>query len=434
MRLVSAKAIACVIALGGLPVLAVQTTAQTYNQPAPAPTIPQAAGKARAATTAAPQMTPAFRAAAGPVQKALEVKDFATARAGLGAAEAAATLPYEKYVVSKFKLQVATNINDVAGQETAIDALIATGQADPVELPSMYFFSGNFAYLKNDFAKASTQFEQAVKLGYDKNDIQIKLADSYLRTNRLDQAFAIARQQIAARKASGQPVPDGWYSRPAAAAQKAGRRDDMFEFLAARLENNPSPENWRNTTAVYRSSVKADKGLALDAFRLMSATNSLKSRDDYFEYAAVASDSALPGESYKAYQAGLNAKAFTSTDTVFTALGGREKAKAIADKASLAKSEADAAKAATGNVALGAADGYLGHGDYAKAATLYRLALQKGGIDAATASTRLGIALAMSGDKAGATAAFGTVTGSRATLARLWTIYVNGRGGAAVTG
>ena len=45
------------------------------------------------------------------------------------------------------------------------------------------------------------------------------------------------------------------------------------------------------------------------------------------------------------------------------------------------------------------------------------------GVDAAAANTRLGIALARSGDKAGAVQALAQVSGPRASAAKLWTAY-----------
>ena len=64
--------------------------------------------------------------------------------------------------------------------------------------------------------------------------------------------------------------------------------------------------------------------------------------------------------------------------------------------------------------------------NFAKAASFYRVALQKGGVDADEINTRLGIALARSGDKAGAKAAFGSVQGTaRSGIAALWTAYVD---------
>jgi hypothetical protein len=73
------------------------------------------------------------------------------------------------------------------------------------------------------------------------------------------------------------------------------------------------------------------------------------------------------------------------------------------------------------------AEGYYGHGDYAKAADFYRLALQKGSVDANLANTRLGMSLAQAGRKAEAETAFRAVTGRRADLAGLWLLWLNQR-------
>jgi tetratricopeptide (TPR) repeat protein len=109
---------------------------------------------------------------------------------------------------------------------------------------------------------------------------------------------------------------------------------------------------------------------------------------------------------------------------LLTAAGG----KVAEDKRSLAGLETKAKAAATGTQALSIADAYYGYGDYAKAAELYRAAIQKGGVDAAVANTRLGMALAAAGQKAEAEAAFKAVTGPRAGLASYWLIWLNQRG------
>jgi predicted Zn-dependent protease len=74
------------------------------------------------------------------------------------------------------------------------------------------------------------------------------------------------------------------------------------------------------------------------------------------------------------------------------------------------------------------AEGYYGHGEYAKAAEFYRLALQKGSVDANLVNTRLGMALAQAGRKAEAETALKAVTGPRADLAGLWLLWLNQRG------
>ena len=76
-------------------------------------------------------------------------------------------------------------------------------------------------------------------------------------------------------------------------------------------------------------------------------------------------------------------------------------------------------------IAKATGDAWLSFDEYDKAAAMYQLALTKGGVDADLVNTRLGIALAKKGDKAGAKAAFAKVGGARASTARLWTIYVD---------
>ena len=69
-------------------------------------------------------------------------------------------------------------------------------------------------------------------------------------------------------------------------------------------------------------------------------------------------------------------------------------------------------------------DAYFGYGDYAKAISLYRAALQKGGIDANVVNTHLAMALALSGQKAEAEAALKAVTGPRAELANFMLVWL----------
>jgi hypothetical protein len=133
----------------------------------------------------------------------------------------------------------------------------------------------------------------------------------------------------------------------------------------------------------------------------------------------------LPGEAKAVVDEGKAKGAFDASSKAINEIGAAAGAKVAADKASLAGSEKSAASAANGKAALGTADAYFGYGDYAKAATLYKLALQKGGVDAATVNMRLGEALAKAGQAAEAKQAFAQVTGPRAELAQFWTLWVD---------
>jgi predicted Zn-dependent protease len=95
-----------------------------------------------------------------------------------------------------------------------------------------------------------------------------------------------------------------------------------------------------------------------------------------------------------------------------------------ADKAALPGLEKEIK--ANPKIALVTGDAYYGYADYAKAAGLYRQAIGAANVDQATANLRLGMALAKSGDKAGATKALQSVTGGpREALAKYWLLYLN---------
>src|SRR3546814_14239563 len=71
-------------------------------------------------------------------------------------------------------------------------------------------------------------------------------------------------------------------------------------------------------------------------------------------------------------------------------------------------------------------DTYFSLGQFPQAVEQYRLALSKGGVDAGKANARLGVALARSGDLAGAKAALGQVTtGNWANVAGFWSVWVD---------
>jgi hypothetical protein len=92
-------------------------------------------------------------------------------------------------------------------------------------------------------------------------------------------------------------------------------------------------------------------------------------------------------------------------------------------KVTAADLSAAAKSVATGNGLLRVGDRFYGLGEYAKAVETYRAAKAKG-LDANLVNERVGVALAASGDKAGATAALKAVTGARAGVAQLWLLYL----------
>jgi hypothetical protein len=368
-----------------------------------------------------------FRAAAQPVQKALAAKDFAAAAAGLAAVEAAATKPDDKYYAGLFHYQIALANKDQAGQSAGVAAMLASGAA-PVEQQGLLNLQlGRDAYFAKDYAKAQTYLNEAVRLGYKPPELLIMSADVNFKQKNYAQGLALAGEGIAAQKAAGQAVPEDWYQRALAGAYNGKLSADTVKWSGELVRAFPTQENWRSALVLYRDAKPLDPQITLDLYRLMRVTKGIAGERDYFDYAAIASERGLPGETKSVVDEGLASGKVPAGSRNLTELRAAAAPKIAADLASLPASEKSAAAAATGKPAMSTGDAYLGYGQDAKAAAMYRLAIQKGGagVDLDTANTRLGIALARSGDKEGARAAFTAVKGARAELASLWMMYLD---------
>lgn len=399
------------------------------------PSLAQKNKKEAAAPAAwAPQLGKAFRNAAAPLQKAIQAKDYATAQSLLPAAEAAAQSPDEKFVLGQFKLQIATGTNDAAGQTKAVDEMIASGSGPAEMKGQLLFYQGQFAYKANNFPLAVQALSAAQQAGYvtkDANgqptqDLNLLLAESYFKANQVPQGLATLDRAIEAEKAAGRKPPQEWYGRAASMAYKAKLMPEVAKWTRAQVVDYPTTENWRSALVIFGDANHFDDQTQLDLLRLQRAAGALAGERDYYEYAVLADKVGLPGEAKAVVDEGKAKGAYSASSKAINEVGAAAGAKVAADKASLAASEKSAASAANGRAALGTGDAYYGYGDYAKAAAMYRLALQKGGVDANTVNLRLGMALARAGQAAEAKQAFAQVTsGPRAELAKFWTLWVD---------
>jgi tetratricopeptide (TPR) repeat protein len=235
------------------------------------------------------------------------------------------------------------------------------------------------------------------------------------------EAAAALQKVIQASVAAGQKPGEDIYRLAVQSAFDAKlpvATDIARQWLAA----YPSADSWRNSIAVYRSLNQTDAEGTLDLLRLMQATGSLKEAGDYALFAQRAFEQNNFNEAQAVIDAGIAAKAIDPASPDFREFITDLKKKQVATAADLATATKSAVN---GTALLRIGDRYYAMGDYAKAAELYRMAAGKPGVDAAVANLHLGMALARSGDKAGATAALNAVAGPRADIAKFWLTYVN---------
>lgn len=380
-----------------------------------------------------PKVSDAFRKPAAEVQKLVEAKDWAGVNARIDALDAVAKSDDEKFYASQFRLAAAAGTNDNAALIRALDALIANPKTPQADLARFNFFRGDFASKQKQHAAAADYFKKARQLGYQAQgtNLNLLIAQQLFDANQVPAGAAEIEAAINAEEAAGRKAPETWYKVAVSKLYLSGNKSAAADWLSRQMRVYPSPEGWRSSLMVFleqqrEKGAELDADMRLDVLRLIRAAKGLAGESDFYEYADAAQRRGLPWEVVSVLDEGRAAgkiiKPNPRLDPMYTQAVNRQKA-----EVSLASEEKRAGTAANGAVAMSTADAYLASRNLPKAIELYRLALQKGGVDANLVNSRLGIALALSGQKAEAKTAFAAVTGgsARADLARFWTAWVD---------
>ena len=384
-------------------------------------------------STAAPQPSAAQtaltlskqeRQALRPLQQAVAAQNWSAAAAALPAAQAAARSADARYLVAALQLRAALGTQNQQAQAQAIDAIVASGGAPQTELVQIYRNQAALALNAGAREKAEAAAARWVELSPNDPEAVVTLAEVKASLVKNAEAAALFDRAIAMRRAAGQPVPESWYKRGLRLAYDTKLAPQAFKLNRDLLAAYPSAENWRDALLIYRDVGALDPVTNIDAMRLMRAAKALHGERDWYEVANTLNTAGMSGEAKAVLDEAIAAKMIDPTKATFKELVAAASRKATQDRAKLAGLDKAANAAATGTAALAAADAYFGVGDYAKAATLYRLAMQKGSVDPGLAGTRLGMALALAGQRAEAEAAFQSVTGPRAELASLWMLWL----------
>ncbi|QPQ55678.1 hypothetical protein IC614_03520 [Allosphingosinicella flava] len=363
-----------------------------------------------------------------PLQAAVNAKDTAAATAALPAAQAAAKGADAQYVLGQLMLKLGIDSNNEAIQRQAIDRLLATASTPQKDLSTLYLNQAALADRAGDRKTAENALTKAAQISPNDPDVLLSLAELKVDGKKGAEAVDLISRAIDMRKAAGQPVPDTWYKRALSLAFQNKMAPQSVALGKALVAAYPTPTNWRDALLIYRDSSTLDAQAQLDLFRLMRAAKGLTGERDYFRFADQLKSGGFPGESKAVLDEGVAARHVDAAKSPFKELIAANTVQMKGDRESLGGLETKALASGTGQMALSTADAYYGYGDYAKAAALYRAALQKGGVDANLVNTRLGAALAQSGQKVEAEAALKAVQGPRADIAAFWMAWLNQRG------
>lgn len=355
------------------------------------------------------------------LQDAVQKNDVASIPAKVAAAEAAATTKEDKYLVARLQLQAAVAAKDNAATVAAIDKISASNYLDAAQVSKLYTGLGGTLFNDKQYAQAATAYQKALALDPRNAEAAAMVGDALSAAGRKGEAAAAYQRLIEASVASGKK-PDESLMRQAVAAAYEAKSPSAVELARKWVEAYPGPQSWRNSIAIYRNLSRTDLQGTLDLLRLMQAVGALSDPADYSLFARAAFEQNNFDEARAVLDAGVAAKVVSPSNPEYSDIFAALKAKPRFSAADLATATKTAA---TGTALVHIGDRYLAMGEYAKAAELYRQALNKPGVDKPVANLHLGMALARSGDKAGAVAALNAVTGPQAEIAKFWLTYVN---------
>ncbi len=370
------------------------------------------------------QISKEYRAAIAPVEADIKAAKYDGMAARL---DALATFvgPDERFITAGRRYDFAKATNNNAEMRKAIVGMIDSGSKLATNAMQLNVAAGQLAYNAKEYPEAVARLSEAVRLGNKDADTFILMAEASFQSGKTNEGLAFAEQAVAAKQAAGVKAPEDWYRRALSVAYKGKQAAQMGKWSRLQLAAYPTAENWRTALVLFRDGTKLEGNVQLDLYRLMRLTKSLAGERDFFDYAQLANERGLPGEAKAIIQEGMASGAIGKSVQPINELLASASAKVAGDQASLGTQEKQAGSSANGKLAAGTADAFLAYGQDAKAAALYKLALQKGQVDVDQVNTRLGIALARQGMTAEAKTTFAAVTGVRAEVAKFWLTWLD---------
>ena len=286
---------------------------------------------------------------------------------------------------------------------------------------------GLYTSLKN-YPKAIDYANRGLKLSRDP-ELQVALAQAYYQSGKNKEAAGVMKELLAS---TDRAPKEQQLLLIRAACDKAGDNACVSQSYEKLVVYYPKPEYWQNLMKALRQG-DTDDLQAHNVMRLALHVNVLKDPDQFKELAQLSLEQKLACEAQTALEQGFSKKVFVEKRDVDvnTRLLDAAKKEAAVEKAALAKNEAAAQSAATGDALVKVGAQALGCGDAAKAAQLIQAGITKGSLAKGDpkeaertdeASILLGMAHLKSNNKAEAAKAFRSVKKdpTMVRIAKLW--------------
>lgn len=381
-----------------------------------------------------------FIAAYTPVNENVsgEAPDYSTATAAVPGLVAAVETADDRHAAGSIIYSVGTKSSSDQLMVQGLDLMLASGKVAPEQLGQFNWLSYQLNDRLGNTAAARKGLEGAIAANYTieaqmadgtarqlgAEDMHRMIADLYFDAEDYPTGFAYLDEQMAARQAAGQPVPEAWVKHAFVTAYNNEMTEQAREYSLLYVVEHPTKTSWGDAIAVMLNSTRYEYPEILDILRLSRRTETFRDASMYTEYIEAADPRKFPGEVLAVIDEGFASGLLDRTDPYVTESRAEAERRIQADKNDLPELATDArAGNATLVTVMAAGDTFLSYDRAAEAEEFYTKALTMPGVDTQLVLTRLGIAQLDLGKHAEAEATFKKVQGAREPIANLWAVY-----------
>ena len=363
-------------------------------------------------------------------QELIKAQKFKEALAKVRDAEAVPNrTANETFLIERMRIAAASGAGDPETAAKSFEALKATGKLQAADQVRMLESLAGAFYRAKDYPKTVVWGKRYLAEGGTNGQIRTLVIQSqYLSGDYAGATKELVVEVQADEKAGRAPAEDR-LKLLLNAAQRVNDNGSYVMAMERLVTYYPKKEYWGDMLGRVQRKPNFSDRLALDTYRLMLATGSMRNAADYMEMAQLAVQAGLPGEGKQVVDKGF-AAGVLGTGAPAEADRHRRLKDLVAkrteeEKQAMAARQTEAAASKSGNDLVDAGFSQVFTGEPKVGIALMEQGIAKGGLKRADdAKLHLGIAWLMAGQNARAQTVFKTVTGTDGTadLARLWSL------------
>ena len=288
---------------------------------------------------------------------------------------------FDQYYMAEFRGYAYHNLRQDADAARELEsALNSPCMPDAKKADRYKALVGLYTSLKN-YPKAIDYANRGLKGSPRDTELQVALAQAYYQSGNNKEAARVMTDVMQSSEQSGSRPKEQQLLLIRAACEKAGNNSCVSQAYEKLVVYYPKPEYWQNLMKALRGG-DLDDIQAHNVMRLALHVNVLKDPDQFKELAQLSLEQKLACEAQTVLEQGFTKKAFVEKRDVDvnTRLLEAAKKEAAIEKPGLAKNEAAAQGAATGDALVKVGAQALVCGDAAKGAQLIQAGITKGSL------------------------------------------------------